>query len=163
MPPVLAIVVVVVAAVWLGTVFFGPPYVPTHRRQLRRLFDELSLGEHDHLVDLGSGDGQVLLECARRGARASGVELNPFLVAIAKWRLRHYTRATVRLGNIWNYRLPEDATYVFVFFAGDFMGRLERFLKHRKMHRPVKLISYGFELEGYRPSKTIGAFYIYEF
>lgn len=163
MPLVIGTALGVLALVWLGIVFVGPPYVPTHRRQLRRLFDELGLEEKDHVVDLGAGDGQVLLEAARRGASASGVELNPFLVAISRWRLRHYPRARVSFANIWKYHLPKNTTYVFVFFAGDYMSRLERYLTDRKTTVPLKVISYGFKFNGRAVLKTIGPFYIYKF
>ncbi len=42
---------------------------------------ELRSGER--LVDLGSGDGRVLLSAARRGARAVGYELDPDLASQA--------------------------------------------------------------------------------
>lgn len=160
---ILTLFLVVMALAWLGIVFFGPPYVPTHRRQLRKLLDELRLSRRDHVIDLGAGDGQVLLEVARRGAIASGVELNPFLVLLAKWRLRRYSKANIHFGNLWDYRLPKNATYIFVFFAGSFMARLEQYITDNKTDKPLRVISYGFSFKGRRPVKTIGAFYIYEF
>jgi len=36
------------------------------------------------LVDVGSGDGRIVLEAARRGYKAHGVELNPWLVLYSK-------------------------------------------------------------------------------
>lgn len=147
--------------VWLGIVVVGPPYVPTHQKQLDKLFDELKLGAGDHVVDLGSGDGRVLLAAAKRGAAASGVELNPFLVWIARFRLRYQTRATVQLGDIWQYTLPNDTTYVFVFFAHRFMPKLEQYMKTQ--NRRVRLVSYGFSLPGKSPAQTVGGFNIYEY
>ena len=163
MPLILTLFLVILALAWLGIVFFGPPYVPTHRRQLRKLLDELRLSPRDHVVDLGAGDGQVLVEVARRGATASGVELNPFLVLLAKWRLRRYSTAKINFGNLWNYQLPEDTSYIFVFFAGGFMAKLEQYITNNKTKNPLRVISYGFRFEDRRPIKTIGAFYIYEF
>lgn len=151
---------ILLVIVWLGIVLVGPPYVPTHKKQLDTLFDELQLGADDHVVDLGSGDGRVLLAATQRGAAASGVELNPFLVWIARFRLRRQPRATVRLGDIWRYHLPEDTTHVFVFFAHTFMPRLALFLKTED--RRITLVSYGFSLPGRTPSRVVGGFNIYE-
>ena len=67
------LVAIVLVVVWLGIVWVGPPYVPTHQKQLDQLFDQLNIGKDDHVVDLGAGDGRVLLAAVRRGAAASGV------------------------------------------------------------------------------------------
>lgn len=158
---VLWLVGVALVIIWLGVVFIGPPYVPTHQKQIEKLFNELRLGKKDRVVDLGAGDGRVLVSAARRGAKVNGVEINPFLVLIAKWRLRRFANASMSLGNIWNYQLPNDTTYVFVFFAHQFMPQLERYLEEQGKH--VSLVSYGFSFKDRKASKVVGAFNIYEF
>ena len=50
----------VILAVFLLTVFFGAPYVPTHKKELIKLFEKLKLSKNDILADIGSGDGVVL-------------------------------------------------------------------------------------------------------
>jgi precorrin-6B methylase 2 len=40
--------------------------------------------EHDFVVDLGSGDGRVVIGAAKRGARALGVEYESDMVALAR-------------------------------------------------------------------------------
>lgn len=147
--------------IWLGVVLVGPPYVPTHMRQVQILFRELGITNRDHVVDLGAGDGRVLAIAAQHGARVSGVELNPFLVWFSRIRLRKFPDATVQLGDIWRYSLPSDTTYVFVFFAHTFMPRLERYLEAQG--KKVRLISYGFGFSNRTPVQVIGAFNIYEF
>ncbi len=83
-------------------VFRGAPYVPSQRRQLAIAFDELyPLGHTDMLVDIGSGDGIVLREATRRGAKAVGYELNPILVIISKLLSRNDVRVRVELADFW--------------------------------------------------------------
>lgn len=151
------------AIIWLGVVFVGPPYVPTLQSELSRLFDELNLTKEDHVVDLGAGDGRVLKLVRARGGRACGVEINPFLVLLANWRLRR-TGTKVELGNIWNFHLPVDTTYVFVFFAKPFMAKLDRYIVSQlSQGQSVRVISYGFEFKDRRPEKVFGAFNVYLF
>lgn len=38
------------------------------------------------LVDLGSGDGRVIIEAAKQGIPSMGIELNGWLVLYSKWR-----------------------------------------------------------------------------
>lgn len=156
-------VVALLAAVWLGVVFIGPPFVPTLKRDIEAVFTALNIGKRDVLVDLGAGDGRVLQRAAERGARVSGVEINPILVAISRWRLRNY-RGSVVLGDMWQYHLPDDVTHVFVFPAEVFMNKLEKYLTAQREHTtPFWMICYGFRFKGREPKKVIGAFNLYQF
>lgn len=58
------------------------PYVPTPLDVVERMLAMAKVGPSDYLIDLGSGDGRVVREAARRlGARGMGVDLDPELVA----------------------------------------------------------------------------------
>ena len=72
----------IILAVFLLTVFFGAPYVPTHKKELIKLFEKLKLSKNDILADIGSGDGVVLKTASNFGAKSIGFEINPFLVLI---------------------------------------------------------------------------------
>merc|ERR1719369_2461863 len=55
------------------------PYVPATSTQLANVRKALlgpTSSTHPSLVDIGSGDGRVVLQAARDGFRAHGVELN---------------------------------------------------------------------------------------
>ena len=53
------------------------PYVPTPPDVVERMLDMAKLKPGEYLVDLGSGDGRIVVMAAQRGARAYGVDLNP--------------------------------------------------------------------------------------
>jgi SAM-dependent methyltransferase len=58
------------------------PFVTTPDRVTLALLRLAGVGPGDHLVDLGSGDGRIVVTAAlRHGARAVGVEIVPELVA----------------------------------------------------------------------------------
>ena len=42
-------------------------------------------GRQGPIVDLGSGDGRIVIEAAKRGIPAEGVELNPWLVLYSRY------------------------------------------------------------------------------
>ncbi|MGH8709092.1 MAG: SAM-dependent methyltransferase, partial [Burkholderiales bacterium] len=46
------------------------------------------VGKGDHVIDLGSGDGRIVIEAARRGATGMGVDLDPSLVKLATGNAR---------------------------------------------------------------------------
>lgn len=154
----------VLVASWLGVVLVGPPYVPTLQRELEKLFKELDIDENDCLVDLGAGDGRVLQLAAERGARVVGVEINPFLALVARWRLRRFGNSAVLMRNMWSYSLPAETTCVFVFPAQTILPKLAKYLqKQADDGRSFQVIVHAFKLPGIVPESTVGAFNLYRF
>lgn len=155
---------VIFAITWLGVVLIGPPFVPTLKADMQQLFHAVSLTHQSHVVDLGAGDGRVLATAARQaGSHVSGIEINPFLVAVAWLRLRKY-KGSVTMGDMWRYRLPDDTTHVFVFPAEMFMNKLERYLSEQRKHTgPLVVMLYGFRFPSRKPEKSVGAFNLYRF
>lgn len=160
---VIVAIIVFLIVVWFGVVLIGPPYVPTLKRDLGVLFSHLKLNSKDHLVDLGSGDGKVLVAAAKYGTRVSGVEINPFLVLISRLRLRSY-KGRVTAGDMWRYQLPADTSHVFVFPAEMFMNKLELYLVAQRAHTGSLLVAvYAFRFAGRTPERVVGAFNLYRF
>ncbi|HKA42742.1 MAG TPA: methyltransferase domain-containing protein [Burkholderiales bacterium] len=54
------------------------PYVPTPHDVVERMLQIARVGPTDYLIDLGSGDGRIVVTAAKQfGARGFGVDLNP--------------------------------------------------------------------------------------
>ena len=60
------------------------PYVPTPQDVVDRMLDMAKLTKDDVHIDLGSGDGRIVIAAAKRGARSTGVDINPTRIAEAK-------------------------------------------------------------------------------
>lgn len=147
-------------------VFFGAPYVPTRRTDLRRMFDEfVPIGEGDLVLDIGSGDGLVLREASRRGARAVGYEVNPLFVAISQLLALHDSRQRVVLVNAWHSTFPLEVTLVYAFAVSRDGKRLEALMQREanRLQRPLRLVCFGSPLKKRKPSKTFEAYFLYEF
>lgn len=148
-----------------GVVFLGAPYVPSRRRFIRTALTDLyPLGKDDVLIDVGSGDGVVLQEAARLGASAIGYEINPFLVAVSRWRTRHFNRVQTRLQNFWRVQLPPETTIVYVFGDGRDIARIGKWLECQTQHlkSPLMVLSYGFKLPNHQPIVERDAYYLYK-
>ncbi len=131
-------------------VFFGAPYVPAKMSAVRRAFDELySVGPGDVLLDLGSGDGRIVREAARRGARAEGFEINPVLVLIASILSPRKPNAVTRLANIWTSKFPDQTTVIYVFVESRDAKRLVRKIQNEatRLDRSLYVLSFAFELD----------------
>jgi SAM-dependent methyltransferase len=59
------------------------PFVVTPREIVERMLRMADVGKGDYLIDLGSGDGRIVIEAAKRGARGLGVDIDPSLVRLA--------------------------------------------------------------------------------
>jgi SAM-dependent methyltransferase len=63
-------------------------WVPTPPALVERMLDLAQLTAQDRFVDLGSGDGVLVIAAAKRGARARGIEYDGRLVEYAKRKAR---------------------------------------------------------------------------
>lgn len=60
------------------------PYVPTPQEVVERMLEVAKVTEKDYVIDLGSGDGRIVIAAAKKhGARGFGVDLDPTRVAEA--------------------------------------------------------------------------------
>ncbi len=54
------------------------PYVPTPQAVVDRMLEMAKVGPQDYLIDLGSGDGRIVITAARKyGTRGFGVDIDP--------------------------------------------------------------------------------------
>jgi hypothetical protein len=162
-----SLILLIVGAVVLlfgFVVAFGAPYVPSLRKEVSAAFSELyPLGADDMVVDLGSGDGSVLLAASKTGARCVGVELNPILVALS--RLRLGMRADIRLSNMWLMVLPPETTLVYAFVVSRDTKRLEKFLQKEanRLQKEIHLMTFGAALPSVQPIRIRKAHSLYSF
>ncbi len=59
------------------------PYVQTPMEIVERMLRMAEVKKGDHVIDLGSGDGRIVIEAAKRGATGLGVDLDGTLVKLA--------------------------------------------------------------------------------
>jgi precorrin-6B methylase 2 len=59
-------------------------WVPTPDDLVEAMLDMAKVTPDDIVMDLGSGDGRIVIAAAKRGARATGFEFNPNMVALSK-------------------------------------------------------------------------------
>src|SRR5688500_18985685 len=59
-------------------------YVPTPQIVVDEMLRMAKVGANDYLIDLGSGDGRFVVTAAQKGARAFGVDLDSYLLKVAR-------------------------------------------------------------------------------
>lgn len=66
-----------------GTFIGDVPYVATPQDVVDSMLDLAKVGPGDYVIDLGSGDGRLVVSAAKRGAEGFGVDLDPKRIAEA--------------------------------------------------------------------------------
>lgn len=132
------------------------PYVPSHTNVLRAMFELAKPTKEDFLIDLGSGDGRIVIGAAQKfGTRGFGVDLNEELVRIAAERAR---RAGV--GSMVRFAVRDifrtdfrQATILTMFLLPDIVQALRpRILQ--QLRPGTRVVSHDYHLADWRPDAT---------
>jgi SAM-dependent methyltransferase len=134
----------------------GAGYTPTPRHKTRLAMEMAKVGPHDVFYDLGCGTGTVLAEAKKRGANVVGVEIEPLRWLLCKLRVRG---EKVIFRNMFKVPL-NDATVVFLFQYPNTNTRLKGKLE-RELKPGSKVVSYAWEIDGWKPTKVIEDLYLY--
>ncbi|MEQ1897792.1 MAG: class I SAM-dependent methyltransferase [Vicinamibacterales bacterium] len=101
-------------------------WVPTPPELIDAMFDLAGVTRKDYVVDLGSGDGRVVIAAARRGAKALGVEYDAVLVERSREAAKAAgvgSRATFLQGDMYTAEFSR-ATVLALFLLPTNLGKL---------------------------------------
>ena len=122
----------------------------------------LDLQPGQTVIDLGSGDGKVLVAAARRGWHGIGYEINPVLYIWAVVRTWPYrSQVSLRLQSYWGASLP-DADGIYVFLIDHYMKQLDKKLT-QDINSPTSVVSYVFTIPGREPVDERHGLYLYTY
>lgn len=161
----------VVAAVAYGAVAqqtkpFEPTYgqqgkdvvwVPTAQALVDRMLDMAKLTPKDIHMDLGSGDGRTVITAAKRGAKATGVEFNPDMVALSRRNAAAAgvgDKAVFIQGDIFKTDFSK-ATVITLFLLPDLNLRLRPQLLDMKPG--TRVVSNSFDMGDWTPDEDVSA------
>lgn len=155
--------VLVIGIVFLFDLFLELPYVGTRRSKIKTILDLSKIKEGETLVDLGSGDGRLPIEAAKRGAHGIGYEINPFLVFVtiihAKLRgVGDYVK--VYQTNLWKADLAV-ADVVLVYAMRKTMPRFEEFI-YKNCKKGTRIVVNTNPFPGKKPEKEKDGVYLYK-
>lgn len=132
------------------------PFITTPDHVTLKMLELAEVGPRDHLIDLGSGDGRIVITAARRfGAGALGVEIVPDLVAASRENARRAGvagRAEFREQNLFDTDLSA-ATVVTMYLLPDINLKLRPRLLALKPG--TRIVSHDWDLGDWRPDRTV--------
>lgn len=160
---ILNILIVVALFIFaFSPIFLRVPFMPTHKKQARKMMDLAEIKVGMKVVDLGSGAGRLLFLAAERGAFAVGYELNPFLVLWTKLMIILKGRqdlVKVHYKTIYDANI-KDADVIMMFLFPSHMIKIIPKLDEAKSG--AKILAYTFPAKNWTPIKHEEAIYVYK-
>ena len=132
------------------------PFITTPGDVVERMLELAGTGPEDLVVDLGSGDGRIVIAAARKfGARGLGIELDARLVEASRENAssaRVGERVRFVQGDVLVADISE-ASVVTVYLLPELIGKLQpRFVDELKPG--TRIVSHAFRMAGWRPDRT---------
>jgi SAM-dependent methyltransferase len=130
------------------------PFVPSPMVVVHRMLKLAEIKKDDIVYDLGSGDGRIIIEAAKKyGSRGVGIDLNPELVETAranaaKEGVSHLVE--FRAGDALAVDLSEATVvtlYMFKWFNNEIRPKLQ------KLKAGSRIVAHDFDIDGWTPTK----------
>src|ERR1043166_4538319 len=132
------------------------PFVPTPPEVVDRMLELAQIKSSDVVYDLGSGDGRIIIEAAKRyGVRGVGIEIDPDLVAKARnnaFRENVEELVEFRAQDALTVNVSE-ATVVTLYMLPEFNAKLRPTFDN-ELRPGARVVSHDFEIGGWTPIRT---------
>ena len=149
----LAALLVAVPARAQTTPAAGAPYVPTPHAIADRMLSLAEVGPEDYLIDLGSGDGRLVIAAVekRKARGAAGIEIDADLVKQSTDQAKRAgvaDRVTFIAGDLFAADIGR-ATVVTLYLLPSMLSKVEE--KLRKELKPgTRVVSHDYSLPGWK-------------
>jgi SAM-dependent methyltransferase len=130
-------------------------WVPTPFTLVEKMLDMAGVTARDYVIDLGSGDGRMIIAAAKRGARALGVEYDPELIELSRGYAAKEgvaDKASFVRGDMFEADISQ-ATVLALFLLPDNLRRLKP--KFEKLKPGTRIVTNGFPIDGWE-AKEVG-------
>ena len=133
-----------------------PPFITTPDAVVERMLEFAGTRADDVVMDLGSGDGRIVIAAARKfGARGVGIELSPALVEESRRNAR-LAGVAERVSFVEGDVLSADispASVVTLYLLPGLIGKLEpRFIS--ELRPGTRIVAHAFAMAGWKPDRT---------
>ena len=133
-----------------------PPFITTPPEVVERMLQVAETRADDLVIDLGSGDGRIVIAAARKfGARAVGIELDGALVQKSREAARS-AQVADKVSFIEGDVLAADisrASVITAYLLPDLMRKLQsRFIQ--ELAPGTRIVSHAFTMAGWAPDRS---------
>ncbi len=147
-----------------STLLHGPVFVPSTHAMQHTMCKLSALKPNQLAIDLGSGDGSLVIALANAYPKNSivGIEINPLLVLQSRKKIREVGldhRISILASSMWNIDL-QTYDVVLIYGAQQIMPKLEKKVR-AEMKPGSKIVSSVFTFPTLTPTRTTECVYQY--
>lgn len=160
---ILLIITIILSLFYVIPFFYGAPFEPSHKKQLQKIIEFADVKKNEKIAELGSGDGRIVIELAKKGAIAHGFEINPLLVLYSRKKIKEAKlekNAFIHWKNFWKTNLNTYDTIVLFQFK-TIMKKLEKKLKN-ELKPNSKIISNEWKFPNFKLIKRKNKISLYK-
>lgn len=138
------------------------PYVPTKWEKVRKGLKLVNIKKGQIFYELGSGDGRVVLEAARQGAIATGIEQSWIRIFMSRYQAlrQNIPNSHFIHGDIFKNDLSR-ADIIFIYLLHKGIDKLEPKLK-KELKKNTLIITQTYHFKNWKPLKKDGDFWVYK-
>jgi SAM-dependent methyltransferase len=132
------------------------PYVPTPEKVVERMLDLADVNSGDYVIDLGSGDGRIVIAAAKRGATGHGIDLDPQRVSEARAnaaKANVQDRVMFMEANIFNTDFS-NASVITMYLLPTVNEKLRPELLD-KLEPGTRVVSHSFDMDEWEADKEV--------
>lgn len=142
----------------------GAVFYPSKEDIVKKMLKLSGATKRDVVMDLGSGDGRILIEAGKLGIKSIGYEIDPVLVIESRKKIQKAgveNLAEVKLKSFWLADFNK-ATIITLYLFPKYMDRLQTILE-KKLTHPILIVSNDYEFPRKKYFKKQGKIYLYKF
>lgn len=132
------------------------PYVPTPHKVVEKMLDMADVNSSDYVIDLGSGDGRIVIAAAKRGATGHGIDLDPQRISEARTNAVNAEvddRVMFMEANIFNTDFS-NASVVTMYLLPTVNEKLRPELLD-KLEPGTRVVSHSFDMDEWEADKEV--------
>lgn len=160
--------IIIFTFVYLGYIIYiqllpGAFYYPTTTKDIETIFKNLKPQKNKTFIDLGSGDGRIIIAAAQHGFKSIGYELDPILVHKSRQKIKTLNLShlvQVKSKNFWKADF-DNADVISIYQFPKYISKLEKIFQ--ELNHPVTVITNSYPFPNQKPYLIKDKIYFYNF
>ena len=158
-----AVILLLIFIIWISACLWGAPFQPSSDRALKNILTLANPKKNQRMAELGSGDGKIVIEFAKRGVESHGFEINPLLVWLSRKRIKNLGLEKYAFIHWKNFLKADLSKFDIItsFQISYIMPALENKLK-KEMKKKAIIVSNTWRFPNWKPKRILRHVYLYE-
>ncbi|MBU0731827.1 hypothetical protein KKC88_03025 [Patescibacteria group bacterium] len=159
---ILVLFLLAINGILFYSIFRGAPFAPTNPNIVKKMVALVKVRPGDKAVDIGSGDGRLVIALARAGAVVHGYEINPILVWWSRLKIKRaglQDRAFIHRRSFWNEDFSQY-NIITIFGMSHIMKKLSAKLQG-ELPSDARVVCNTFSLPNWPDYQKLDRIYLY--